>query len=1175
MRMREVLFVAAMLSLVSGAALAKSQTIDLGGVPSLDVAPSVNGDFTVRVEVGELQFFDVETKEGVFTRLVIPGFHASHEVGLPNLPMMNRLVAVPLGAQATVEVVAMQTQRIKLADKGVDHLLLPAQPSLAKSDDPQLAEFHFDQTAYQTAGLMGRTEVARMVPQGRLRAVDFARLEIAPVSYDPVAGEIEITTSLELNVHFEGGSLAASADLYARTYSPFFEGLYSQIDGARGLHDSFPDHVRDEVTYVIITPAMFTTQLQSFIDWKTERGFRVVVGEIGTPDVGTTTSSIQSYIHGLYNDATPEQPAPSFVLFVGDVAQCPTWQVSSNPTDRPYCAVDGDYVPDIYYGRFSAINSSQLQAILDKTMLYDQFTMPDPSYLDEVVLIAGYDSNYGATHGNGTINYASGVYFNAAHGIDPDIHLYPQSGSDSALIVSEVSEGRSFINYTAHGSQTSWSNPSFTQSNINNLQNDGKYGLAIGNCCLTSTYDYGECFAETWLRAPNKGAIGYIGASSSTYWDEDVYWSVGYTTNITAVIRFEDTEYGAYDGLWHDHGEGEDLWYVTQDAVVFSGNLAVQESGSGMTNYYWNVYNLMGDPSISLYLGIPDVNPVGHAPNLVASASDMTVDAVAGSYVGVTQNGVLMGAGTVHLGDSGVTVSFNQALTAGVPVKLVVMAQNHEPYIVEIPVAAASTVTITPLEFPAGVPTTVTVTVMENDGTTPISGVEIQVNDPMEFGMIATTNAAGQAFLLIDYPFGGPLDIVGTHPTEGFMFGEVLTVTATALEKPDISVATEHGLVDIFGMNLESTITGVSGTTGTTLVAYVPGVGRVESASGSIVTTPTTGGEVVTYLLLTGYDRYTETFDVLTQGSVRGTVSLQGESDASGVTVTAQPGGATAITEADGTYILTGLDAGTYTITAEIDGFSVGIEVVSIAEGQHLGDVDFYLVVVFEVTECVQPHLSIPDDYPTGVSSTINVTAAGEITSVRVFVDITHTYIGDLRVALRSPAGTTIYLHDRSGGTTNNIVGWYPDDLTPAGNLNAFLGQEMQGAWILTVSDHAGWDTGTLNEWCVNLGFAGTVTGVEEIMPAVLALDRNYPNPFNPQTTIGFALPLPGEVELSVFDVRGRLVVDLVDGTLVAGHHEATWRGADTSGRQVASGTYFYRLVTDEETLTGKMLLVK
>jgi hypothetical protein len=91
----------------------------------------------------------------------------------------------------------------------------------------------------------------------------------------------------------------------------------------------------------------------------------------------------------------------------------------------------------------------------------------------------------------------------------------------------------------------------------------------------------------------------------------------------------------------------------------------------------------------------------------------------------------------------------------------------------------------------------------------------------------------------------------------------------------------------------------------------------------------------------------------------------------------------------------------------------------------------------------------------------------------------------------------------------------------------------------------------------------------------VLGLSPNQPNPFNPATTIAFSLPRAGDVELGVYTVDGRRVAVLVDDTLPAGPHSATWTGRDESGRQVASGTYFYRLTTGNETLTRRMVLVK
>ncbi|MCP4545158.1 MAG: hypothetical protein GY835_01680 [bacterium] len=97
----------------------------------------------------------------------------------------------------------------------------------------------------------------------------------------------------------------------------------------------------------------------------------------------------------------------------------------------------------------------------------------------------------------------------------------------------------------------------------------------------------------------------------------------------------------------------------------------------------------------------------------------------------------------------------------------------------------------------------------------------------------------------------------------------------------------------------------------------------------------------------------------------------------------------------------------------------------------------------------------------------------------------------------------------------------------------------------------------------------------EEAAPQRAALGPNFPNPFNPKTTIQFDLPATGMVKLMVFDVTGRRVRTLLDGKAVMGHHEIVWDGRDATGHQVASGLYFTRLIMSESTLTRKMMLLK
>ena len=100
------------------------------------------------------------------------------------------------------------------------------------------------------------------------------------------------------------------------------------------------------------------------------------------------------------------------------------------------------------------------------------------------------------------------------------------------------------------------------------------------------------------------------------------------------------------------------------------------------------------------------------------------------------------------------------------------------------------------------------------------------------------------------------------------------------------------------------------------------------------------------------------------------------------------------------------------------------------------------------------------------------------------------------------------------------------------------------------------------------------VTERVTVPPASLALYQNHPNPFNPATTIRYFLPFAGEVKLAVYDVSGRLITTLVDGTMPEGEHLAAWNGTAGSGG-ASSGVYFYRLDYGKESITRKMVLLR
>ena len=102
-----------------------------------------------------------------------------------------------------------------------------------------------------------------------------------------------------------------------------------------------------------------------------------------------------------------------------------------------------------------------------------------------------------------------------------------------------------------------------------------------------------------------------------------------------------------------------------------------------------------------------------------------------------------------------------------------------------------------------------------------------------------------------------------------------------------------------------------------------------------------------------------------------------------------------------------------------------------------------------------------------------------------------------------------------------------------------------------------------------------TAIGDHQTPPAELVLHQNHPNPFNPVTTISFTVPEKSMINLSVYNVEGKLIKKLINESLDRGLKQCQWDGTGLQGTSVSSGVYFYRLKTGNKVLTRKMVLLK
>ncbi len=635
-----------------------------------------------RFSFSELEAQDYKSTLGEFSLLSMPNTVMGGNEGDPEIPVVNELIAVPVGATPHIKVKSYRTDDYKLADYGMK-TVAPRQPSLRKDKNPDDVPFVYNQAAYEKEGLSDQPS-ATVEVVGTMRGVRIAKMTIEPVSYDPVKNTVRVFNDIEVEVEFEGGTKKATDDLYTETYSPYFDIVYKQLFNGRAVKDAYsahPDLYNTPVKMLVITTATFanSTPFNEWLTWKKQKGIDVDVQTVAN---NATAATIKSKIYSRYNATHP-----TFLVLVGDetiVTNYTMWDYGSSygnaASDLEYASVDGDIFHDMFMSRMPVSNITELGNLIHKILTYEKYTMSDPSYLNETLLIAGWDSNWTPKVGKPTIQYANNYYFNAAHGITPHVFLTTGSGQRTCYnYINNVG----FVNYTAHGDIQEFADPNFTNDNVDALTNNDKYFWAMGNCCLTANFKNASnnwtCFGEAMVRAANKGAFGYIGSVPESYWYEDYYFGVGATNTFSQMPTQAQTKTGVYDAMFDDTG------FNTLNAVPFIGNVAVTYAHAGSYDYsvsdeyYWRAYQCFGDGSVMPYLTQPDANSVIHDNAIFIGASTFTVSADAGSYVSITKDNEILGVAVVPSAGT-VDVSITP-VTSGGDVMVVVTRQQRQPYI--------------------------------------------------------------------------------------------------------------------------------------------------------------------------------------------------------------------------------------------------------------------------------------------------------------------------------------------------------------------------------------------------------------------------------------------------------------------------------------------------------------
>lgn len=1201
MAVQRVLFVVALSALLAPIASGADEWVSFDSSPAREpVVTVVSSDasgLVVRIEVPGVLAEEVVTDRGPFTRLRLPGYGQTPVVGEALLPVIREFVELPFAATPTVRVSEVERATATLASLGIEHPLMPVQPPVEKIPGAlERADLVLEE-AYYGSDAFHPSDGARVGEVRVMRGRSFAQLEVNPIRYNPGRGEIEYTTAIEIAVDFAGGDLAETRRLIDR----FTNAYVDEIAGDMFVnHEAFASRydVPLPVAYLIITHDNFYDEILPLAAWKQAKGHQATVTRTSEIPGGNTKENIKAYIQDAY-DNWPVPP--TFVLLVGDTGYIGYWvgtQSSSPATDLYYVTMDGstDWDPDIWIGRFSCTTDGQVTNLVEKTVDYERGDwLNGTRWIPKAVFMASCD-NY--TLSEGTHNYVIANYMDP-EGYDSNT-LYCHEGATTAQVSAAFNQGVSLGIYSGHGSVTGWADgPPFSASNVNALTNLDMYPLIHSYSCLTGQFS-SACFGETWINATNKGAVVFWGSSVTSYWNEDDI------LERRAFKAFIEEGYTWACGISH-----RALYWLYQ-----------YYGGGGSTRRYFEMYNILGDPGLDIWNHEPSALGVSYAGQMPVGTTSLDVTVTDGGSpvenalvcLVKEDDGVYETACTNPSGVASVAMS--PAPVAPGALAVTVTRHDYYPHEGEVLVSAAYAAYCV---FQSQIIDDDSVGGSSGDGDGVVEAGETiellvtlqNIGNETAYGVSATLSpSTGDPTVTIidgyedygDIPSGGSaqctedydLAISGAcpdghtvvfdiHATDGdttWLSQTAVTVSAPALavdgytvddspgggngngclepgETVNLAVSiVNNGSEDVSDVEVELTtadpnVSIVNGTAGASLIAA--GSSETLVPDFRLVLLPGTPEhhEIRFDLSISGAGGYlSNTVLWLTSGG-----GLDEQFEGSG---------------ADWThYIVTNGFADQWHVeTYRYHSAGHSWKFGGAGSADYTDSADGALLTP-PVCVGANGELSFWDWlYAEEETST----SAWDCALVEISTDDGSTW-GTLL-----PVGG--YSHTKNDNDANPLPTgtpcWsgYHDWREESFDLSAYDGERAIFRFRFA-SDGAVTEEG----WYVDgVVVSSTSTGIGEelnALPQRFAVYQNTPNPFNPVTEIGFALPEPALVTVRVYNLAGELVKTLVDGREEAGFRSVTWDGKNDAGQPVASGVYFYGVTAGDRSDKRMMVLLK
>jgi len=571
--------------------------------------------------------------------------------GAPQLLSKSVSLALPNKAVASIEIISSDTEIL------ANYEIAPSKGNLKRNQSPSDIPFSYG-AVYQENTLFPASP-AEISHTYTLRSVNSACLKFYPLQYNPVSKDLvkHSRIRVRLNYSYPNGQDFRKPNLsdnfttvLTRHFANFGEEKYNSV----GHRESM----------LIIAPSNYFETLAPFVLWKQQIGYQVKLVDYAT--IGSDIALDQFIESEYFNNAI------GYVLLVGDHQQIPAFNTAYGYSDNHYAMIEGDdWYPELFMGRFSAENTTQLNTMVQRVIRYEKFPQENGTWFSEAACIGssegpGDDNEFDFEHQRVIANKLTTYTYTQAH----EFYDGSQGGNDAdgnplpPDLANALENGVSLMTYTGHGSDYSLGTTEFSNTEVNLLNNTDKYPVFISVACVNGNFTGTTCFAEEWTRATDDngnpaGAINTIMSTINQSWNPPMCAQdemVDILTDQYASFNPKNFACIANNGLMKMNDEYGD-------------------AGSEMTAT-WVVF---GDPTTMVRTAVPSPLVLSHNPTLPLGANSISISGnVEGASVSVTQNGVVLANGTISGGS--VVLNFNP-LSSLDNLEIIGFSFNTKPYL--------------------------------------------------------------------------------------------------------------------------------------------------------------------------------------------------------------------------------------------------------------------------------------------------------------------------------------------------------------------------------------------------------------------------------------------------------------------------------------------------------------